>query len=75
MTGIASLLALSAANSIDALAVGLCFELLRVSIALAWLTIAAFAFKVTAFGFALGKNVGGFVCQWTEIAGAETELD
>jgi putative Mn2+ efflux pump MntP len=65
-----SLLVLSVATSIDALAVGLSFAFLEVSIAIASPTIGVVAFIVTALGFILGKNVGKFVGRWAEVVGA-----
>ncbi|MBM3118804.1 MAG: manganese efflux pump [Chloroflexi bacterium] len=70
ITRITSLLVLSVATSIDALAVGLSLAFLRVNIAIASLTIGAVAFVVTALGFVAGRNVGKFVGRWAEIVGA-----
>jgi putative Mn2+ efflux pump MntP len=65
-----SLLVLSLATSIDALAVGLSFAFLKVNIAIASPTIGVVAFMVTALGFAVGRNVGKLVGRWSEIVGA-----
>jgi putative Mn2+ efflux pump MntP len=64
-----SLLALSVATSIDALAVGLSFAFVEVSIALASLTIGIVAFVVTTIGFLLGKNAGKLVGKRAEAIG------
>lgn len=65
-----SLLVLSVATSIDALAVGLSFAFLKVNIAVASPTIGTVAFLVTALGFVVGRNVGKLVGRWAEIVGA-----
>ncbi len=64
------LLTLALATSIDALAVGLSFGLLRVNIAIASPTIGVVAFIVTIIGFILGRKAGKFMGRWAEIAGA-----
>jgi manganese efflux pump family protein len=55
------LITLSVATSIDALAVGLSFAFLKVSIALASPIIGVVAFLVTVVGFILGKRAGKLV--------------
>lgn len=64
-----SLLALSVATSIDALAVGLSFAFVEVSIALASLTIGMVAFVVTTIGFLLGRRAGRLVGKRAEAIG------
>lgn len=53
-----SLLVLSLATSIDALAVGLSFAFLKVNMLAASLTIGVVAFVVTASGFVVGRKSG-----------------
>jgi len=65
-----SLLVLSVATSIDALAAGLSFAFLKVNIAIASPTIGMVAFLVTALGFVVGRNVSRFAGRWAEIVGA-----
>jgi putative Mn2+ efflux pump MntP len=65
-----SLLVLSVATSIDALAVGLSFAFLKMNIAIASLIIGVVAFAVTALGFVAGRNAGKFAGRWAEIAGS-----
>jgi len=64
-----SLFALSVATSIDALAVGLSFAFVEVSIALASLTIGMVAFAVTAIGFLLGRKSSRLVGKRAETIG------
>ncbi len=64
-----SLLVLSVATSIDSLAVGLSFALLRINIALASSTIGAVAFLVTAIGFLLGRKAGHLMERRAEMVG------
>ena len=64
-----SLLALSVATSIDALAVGLTFAFLEVNIALTSLTIGLVAFLVTSIGFILGSKMGKTVGKRAEAIG------
>jgi putative Mn2+ efflux pump MntP len=63
------LLTLSIATSIDALAVGLSFGFLKVSIAVASPTIGIVAFIVTAVGFLLGRKAGGLIGKRAEAIG------
>jgi putative Mn2+ efflux pump MntP len=63
------LLILSIATSIDALAVGLSFALLKVNITLAVLTIGLISLIVTAIGFGLGRKVGQMVGKRAEAVG------
>lgn len=64
-----SLVTLSLATSIDALAVGLTFAFMKVNITLAILTIAAVAFVVTAVGFLSGRRVGSLIGRRAEAIG------
>ena len=64
------LLTLSVATSIDALAVGLSFAFIEVSIAVAAPTIGAVAFITTVVGFILGRKAGRLVGRRAEIIGA-----
>ena len=64
------LITLSVATSIDALAVGLSFAFLNVSIAIASPVIGVVAFIVTVIGFAIGRKAGGLLGKWAEVAGA-----
>jgi putative Mn2+ efflux pump MntP len=63
------LIALSIVTSIDALAVGLSFALLRVNITLVSITIGVTAFVVTLIGIFIGKKVGTLVGPGAEIIG------
>jgi putative Mn2+ efflux pump MntP len=63
------LLTLSFATSIDALAVGLSFGLIEISILVASLTIGIIAFAVTFLGFGLGRKAGELVGKRAEIIG------
>lgn len=67
--GLASLLALSVATSIDALAVGMTFALLKISIIGPVLLIGVVTFFMSLFGFLLGKRFGHLFENWIEIAG------
>ena len=64
-----TLLTLSVATSIDALAVGLTFAFLEVNIALASLTIGIVALMVTAIGFAAGRKAGRLMGKRAEAIG------
>ena len=64
-----SLLTLSFATSIDALAVGLSFALLQVNIATACLTFGLTTFLLTIIGFIIGRKVGEFVGKRAEFIG------
>ena len=64
-----TLLTLAVATSIDALAVGLTFAFLRISIALASSTIGVIAFIVTILGFLTGEKVGQLFGKRAEIVG------
>jgi putative Mn2+ efflux pump MntP len=65
-----SLLILSIATSIDALAVGLSFAFLKVNIAIASPIIGAIAFLITILGFIVGRKAGRYLGRWAEITGA-----
>ena len=64
------LLTLSVATSIDALAVGLSFAFIDVSIAVAAPTIGAVEFITTVVGFIVGRKAGRLVGRRAEIIGA-----
>lgn len=64
-----TLLALSIATSIDALAVGLSFAFLEVDIVTAGVTIGVTAFVITIIGQLFGKWVGILAGKWAEIVG------
>jgi putative Mn2+ efflux pump MntP len=64
------LLTLSIATSIDALAVGLSFAFIKVSIAVAAPTIGVVAFIATAIGFVLGKKASKLIGRRAETIGA-----
>jgi putative Mn2+ efflux pump MntP len=64
-----TLLALSIATSIDALAVGLSFAFLEVDIAIASATIGVTAFIITIIGQLIGNRVGVLVGKRAEIVG------
>ena len=64
-----TLLTLSVATSIDALAVGLTFAFLEVNITLASLTIGIVAFVVTAIGFLVGRKAGRLMGKRAEAIG------
>jgi putative Mn2+ efflux pump MntP len=63
------LITLAVATSIDALAVGLSFALLKMNIILACAIIGVIAFLVTAFSFWLGRKVGSLIGRWAHLAG------
>jgi len=65
-----SLLILSIATSIDALAVGLSFAFLKVNMAIASPVIGAIAFLITILGFVIGRKAGKYLGRWAEITGA-----
>lgn len=67
-TGV-TLLTLSIATSIDALAVGLAFAFLEVNITLASVTIGVVAFMVTAIGFVAGRKAGKLMGKRAEAIG------
>ncbi len=64
-----SLLTLSIATSIDALAVGLTFAFLEVNIAVAAGVIGITAFMITILGFLLGKKAGKVLGKRAELIG------
>ncbi|MFC1990009.1 manganese efflux pump MntP family protein [Chloroflexota bacterium] len=64
-----TLLVLSVATSIDALAVGLTFAFLKTNIAIASLTIGVVAFIITTVAFLIGGKVSGLVGKRAEIVG------
>lgn len=68
-TGWLTLLALSIATSIDALAVGLSFAFLEVNIAVACATIGVTTFIITIIAQLIGKRVGALVGKRAEIIG------
>ena len=65
-----SLIILSVATSIDALAIGLSFAFLKVNIAVASPIIGAVAFLITILGFTVGRNAGKYIGRWAEVTGA-----
>jgi manganese efflux pump family protein len=65
-----TLLTLAVATSIDALAVGLSFALLRINIAAAAAIIGIVAFAITVFGYWMGKKVGVLIGRWALLVGA-----
>lgn len=64
-----TLLTLSLATSIDALAVGLSFAFLRTDIVIASLIIGLVAFCVTAFSFWLGRKASVVMGRWAQLIG------
>jgi len=64
-----TLLTLSIATSIDALAVGLTFAFLEVNIAVAAGVIGITAFLVSVLGFVLGKKAGTALGKRAELIG------
>lgn len=60
---------LAVATSIDALAVGLSFALLKINIIMASGIIGVVAFAVSAFSFWLGRKVSAMVGRWALLAG------
>jgi len=69
VTRLRSLLILSVATSIDALAVGLAFALLDTEIVAASVTIGTVAFVVTAIGLIVGKKAGSLMGRRAEAIG------
>ncbi|MBI5184952.1 MAG: manganese efflux pump [Nitrospinae bacterium] len=67
--GLASILALSVATSIDALAVGMTFAFLKISIIGPILLIGGVTFIMSLLGFLLGKRFGHLFENRIEIAG------
>lgn len=65
-----SLVGLSVATSIDALAVGISLSLLRMEITSPALVIGLTALVMTYVGTRLGKHAGPHLGQWAERAGA-----
>jgi manganese efflux pump family protein len=68
-TSLLTLVTLSVATSIDALAVGLSFAFLEVHLLYAALTIGAASFVITALGFFMGRRAGSFLGRWAEMVG------
>jgi putative Mn2+ efflux pump MntP len=68
-TKILTLLTLSIATSIDALAIGLTFAFLKVNIIFAGSVIGIVAFTITMVGFLLGKKMSTFMGKRAEIMG------
>jgi len=64
-----TLLALSVATSIDALAAGLSYALLNMGIFIAAITTGLTTFFITILGHFIGKRVGALVERWADIAG------
>jgi len=64
-----SLVGLSVATSIDALAVGVSLGLIGVSIWLPALVIGLVALALTVVGALVGRRVGHYLGQWAEFAG------
>jgi manganese efflux pump family protein len=64
-----TLITLSLATSIDALAVGLSFAFLEVNLLAAALIIGAASFIITGLGFFIGKRTGRFLGRWAELVG------
>ena len=65
----ATLVTLAIATSIDALAVGLSFALLKINIVIAAGIIGLVAFSISAFSFWLGRKVSALVGRWALLAG------
>ncbi len=63
------LLILSVATSIDALAIGLTFAFVNISIIPASSIIGAVAFISTALGFSLGRKIGHLIGKRAEVVG------
>ena len=63
------LITLSVATSIDALAVGLSFAFLDVSIVMASLIIGVTAFLITMVGFVVGRKAGELIGRRAELVG------
>ncbi|MCX6006781.1 MAG: manganese efflux pump MntP family protein [Chloroflexi bacterium] len=64
-----TLLTLSVATSIDALAVGLSFALLKLNILICAATIGIVAFLVTALGCWLGRRASVIIGRWALLVG------
>ncbi len=64
-----TLITLAVATSVDALAVGLSFALLKMNIVLASAIIGVVAFAVTAFSYWLGRKVSVLIGRWAQLAG------
>ncbi len=64
-----SLVGLSVATSIDALAVGLTFGLVGSDVAFPALVIGVTAFAMTLIGAIIGKTAGAHLGEWAERAG------
>jgi putative Mn2+ efflux pump MntP len=64
-----TLLGLSVATSIDALAVGLTFAFIQVAILPASILVGLTAFAVTLIGFGLGRRVGDVIGKRAELIG------
>ena len=64
-----TLLILSVATSIDALAVGLSFAFLKIPILEAGVIIGVVCFLMTAAGMVFGRKLGEFVGKWAELLG------
>jgi manganese efflux pump family protein len=64
-----TLITLAIATSIDALAVGLSFALLKINILIAAGIIGLVAFSISAFSFWLGRKVSSLVGRWALLAG------
>lgn len=64
-----SLVGLSVATSIDALAVGVSLALVKVSIVKASLVIGVVAAAITFIGTRVGRTAGAYCGQWAERAG------
>ena len=69
ITKLLTLLVLSVATSIDALAVGVSFAFLEVNIAIACAVIGAAALILSIVGLALGKRLGKIIGKRAEIVG------
>ncbi len=69
ITRVLLLLTLSIATSIDALAAGLSFALIKIDILTASLIIGAVAFAITAMGFFIGSRVGTLVSKRAKAIG------
>ncbi len=69
LTKAVSLLILSVATSIDALALGLSFAFLKTNIVLASTTIGIVAFIATTVGLTVGKKVGSLMGKRAEAIG------
>jgi len=63
------LLTLAVATSIDALAVGLSFAFIKISIMVASLTIGVVTFAVTVTGFLIGRKAGHLIGKRAETMG------